>query len=63
MSDKPTITPEQAAALIAADQQARVDAMRADMDALLKQHRCQLVAVPQITQDGRIVATIQVLPL
>jgi hypothetical protein len=57
------MTPEQAAKLIVADQQARINAVRAGMDALLKQHRCQLKAEPQISDDGRLVAVILVLPL
>lgn len=57
------MTPEQAAALIAADQQTRVDAVRAGIDELLARYRCQLQATPQITQEGRLVAVIQVLPL
>lgn len=63
MSDQPTMTPEQAAKLIVADQQARVNAVRAGIDELLNKHRCQLKAEPQISDDGRLVAVILVLPL
>lgn len=58
-----SMTAEQAAALIEADRQARVDAVRAGVEEVLQKHRCQLQAAPQFTQDGRIVAIVQVIPL
>jgi hypothetical protein len=55
------ITPAQAAALLERNRQQRAAAARVQIEAILSEHRCQLVAVPQIA-DGRIVAVIQLLP-
>jgi len=49
------ITPEQ----IAAFRQQRMKECGEKLAALLTEYRCDLVAVPQITVDGRIVAVVQ----
>jgi hypothetical protein len=52
----PTLTKE----TIAAYQQQRAQEAAERMAELLKELDCDMVAVPQITADGRIVATIQI---
>jgi len=59
MSD--VITPEQATALVNADKQRRIKAAAEAVQAALREHNCDLVAVPMITPDGRIVAQVQVM--
>ncbi len=55
-----TITPTEAAALVAADKQRRINAAAEAVAAVLREHQCDLVAVPQITPDGRVVAVVQI---
>jgi len=55
------MTTEQAAALVEADRQRRVQAAAEAVAAALREHNCDLVAVPMITPDGRIVAQVQVM--
>lgn len=50
----------QAHAAIDADRQARARQALARIQAVLEEERCQLVAVPQLTADGRVVAVVQV---
>lgn len=57
MSD---MTPTEAAALVAADQQKRARACGEAVAAVLREHNCDLVAVPQIAADGRVVAVVQI---
>jgi pyruvate/2-oxoglutarate dehydrogenase complex dihydrolipoamide acyltransferase (E2) component len=54
------MTPIEAAALIAADKERRVQAAAEAVQAALREHECDLVAVPQVTPDGRIVAVVQI---
>ena len=58
MSD---MTPIEAAALVEQDKQRRVQAAAAAVQAALREHDCDLVAVPQIAPDGRIVAVVQII--
>ena len=60
MSDAP-LTPAQAAQLVEADKQVRIQAAATAVQAALLEHGCDLVAVPQITPDGRIVAVVQII--
>lgn len=46
--------------LIKADRQARIAACQEEITEALARHRCILLAVPVIEQDGRIVAKIAV---
>lgn len=50
---------EQAQAAIRADQERRIAEALKGVQAVLDEHRCQVVAVPQIV-DGRIVAAVQI---
>ena len=50
----------EAAAVIAADQERRARLVGEAIAAILKEHNCDLVAVPFI-QDGRINAQVQVI--
>ena len=58
MSDN--MTPQTAAALVEADKQERVQAVAKAVHDTLLEYRCDLAAIPQISTDGRIVATIQI---
>lgn len=58
MSD--TITPSEAQALIVADKQRRLQAFRDAIAAAANEYQCDLIAVPRFTQDGRTVATIEI---
>ena len=55
------ITPEQAAALVEADKQRRIKAAAEAVQAALAEHGCDLVALPQIAADGRVVAVVQIM--
>lgn len=54
------ITAEQARKLLEQDEQARSNAAAQQIQAVLAEHNCQLIAMPQITADGRVVATAQI---
>jgi hypothetical protein len=54
------MTPEQALQFVEEDRQQRIQAAAEAVQAVLAQHRCALVAVPQIAPDGRIVAVVQI---
>ena len=58
MSD--TMTPTEAAALVEADKQRRVQAAAEAVQAALRENNCDLLAVPQIAADGRVVAVVQI---
>jgi hypothetical protein len=50
-----------AQAAIEADRQQRAESAAREIQAVLARYRCQLVAVPQLTSDGRIVAVSQIM--
>ena len=54
------MTASEAAVLVAADQQKRAQACGEAVAAMLREHGCDLVAVPVLTPDGRITAQVQV---
>lgn len=54
------LTPEQMQALIEADRQRRIQLAGDAIKAALELHRCDLLPVPQLTPDGRIVAVLQI---
>lgn len=58
MTDDMTV--QDAQALLEADRQQRSEQASAAIRAILEQYTCDLVAVPQLTADGRIVADIRV---
>ena len=53
------MTTAEAVALVEAERQRRIEAAVAAVNAVLREHNCDLVAVPQTAPDGRIVAVIQ----
>lgn len=56
---EPKLDPAQSLHLmLAADRRKRTDSCQADIQAALETYRCQLVAVPVITPDGRLAANI-----
>lgn len=54
------MTPTEAAALVQADKERRVKLAAEAVQAALTEHGCDLVAVPQIAPDGRVVAVVQI---
>lgn len=54
------MTPTEAAALVKADNERRVKLAAEAVQAALREHNCDLVAVPQIAPDGRLVAVVQI---
>lgn len=54
-----TMTPTEAAALVEADRQRRIKAAAEAVAAVMAEHGCDLLAVPQIAPDGRVVAVVQ----
>lgn len=54
------MTVQEAQAMIETDRQQRSAQASAALRALLEQYACDLVAVPQLTTDGRIVADIRI---
>jgi len=59
MSDA-TMTPTEAAALLEADKQRRMKLAAEAVQAALAEHGCDLLALPQIAADGRVVAVVQI---
>jgi hypothetical protein len=60
MADE-SMTVQEAQAMIETDRQQRSAQASAALRALLEQYACDLVAVPQLTGDGRIVADIRII--
>ena len=58
--DEQTITPAKARMVLEADRQQRMKACSEEIAQVLARHGCQLVAVPMLSQDGRVVARVQV---
>jgi len=56
-------TTDEARALLDADKRQRAEVCLREIGAVLERHRCQLVTMPQLTADGRIVAQAQVVAL
>ncbi len=54
------MTTEQIALLMDADRQERVAAVAEGLRALLEVQRCDLVAAPQLTADGRLTAVVRI---
>jgi len=54
-----TMTPTEAAQLVEQDRQRRVQAAAEAVQAALRENNCDLLAVPQIAADGRVVAVVQ----
>jgi hypothetical protein len=62
MSDetKQVIDVASAQAALDADRTQRAEAAAREIQATLARYRCQIVATPQLAQDGRIVAVSQI---
>ena len=54
---------DEARAMIEEEKQQRATACIAEIDATLKRHNCQIVTRPIIDDQGRIVATAQIVAL
>ena len=59
MSNDSKLTPEVARRLIERDEEQRLAACMEEIEQVLGRHSCQFVAMPIISADGRIVATVQ----
>jgi pyruvate/2-oxoglutarate dehydrogenase complex dihydrolipoamide acyltransferase (E2) component len=53
------MTPTEAAQLVEQDKQRRIKLAAEAVQAALAEHGCDLVALPQIAPDGRVVAVVQ----
>ena len=58
--EKEPMTPAKARLFLANDRSNRMKLCSAEIAEALKRHGCQLVAVPYISDDGRIGARVQV---
>lgn len=62
MSTKKTqekqISSEEIQQLLEQDQEARVRKCQSEIDIILKENKCQLVALPRLTPDGRIITAV-----
>lgn len=58
---EPTMTPAEAAALVKADNERRVNAAAEAVQAALAAHNCDLVALPTITAQGTLSAVVQII--
>lgn len=54
------MTPLEAEQLLEADKRQRVEAMGKAIQAAAQEFHCDLLGVPQIAPDGRVVAVIQI---
>ena len=46
--------------LVEQDKAKRLENCRSEIEMILQKHKCQLVALPRYTSDGRTVAEVQV---
>lgn len=60
MEEKATYTVEAAQAAIEADKQARITRTAQRIRAILDEDHTDLLAVPQLNADGRVVAVVQI---
>ena len=58
--EQATYNVTQAQAIIEAERQQRAERCAQRIAALLAEERCQLVALPSFTDDGRITAAVQI---
>jgi hypothetical protein len=56
-----TMTTDEARKLVDADRTSRVQAAADAVQSILREHECDLVALPQISPDGRVVAVVQIM--
>jgi len=63
MSEEKSHYPDvvQAQAALDAERQARAERAHEEIKAALAKYKCDMVAVPQITPEGRVVAVVQVI--
>lgn len=54
------MTADEARKLVDADKAARVQAAAEAVQTILREQECDLVAVPQLTPDGRVTAVVQI---
>lgn len=59
MSDTP-MSADEARRVVDADKAQRVQAAAEQVAAILREQGCDLVAVPQLTADGRVTAVVQI---
>ena len=58
MTDK--LTPADARRILADEQRQRVEACKQELQKVLDKHGCGLRAVPLVTADGRLAATVEI---
>jgi hypothetical protein len=60
--DNGTVSAAEARQVLADEQRRKVEACKAEMQAVMDKHGCGLRAVPFVTQDGRLAATVEIVP-
>lgn len=62
MSEEPTFDTESARKVLEAEKQDRARRAERRINDVLTEERCGIATIPQITQDGRITASIAIVP-
>ena len=60
MEENKEMTSEELQQLLEQDKANRLQSCRSEIEAVLKKYKCQLVALPQINVEGRVIAEVQV---
>lgn len=61
-TDNGQLTATEARRVLADEQRRKIEACKAEVQAVFDKHGCGLRAVPFITQDGRLAATVEIVP-
>jgi hypothetical protein len=56
------LTPAEARRILADEQQRTVEACKLELQAVLDRYSCGLRATPFVTADGRLAATVEIVP-
>ena len=59
MTDK-KLSSEELQQLLEQDKAERLQNCRNEIEVILQKHKCQLVALPQINVEGRVIAEVQI---
>ena len=63
IAEAQVVSMEEARTMVALEEQQRIQSCNNMIQQVLQKHNCQLVAFPQITPDGRVVAVVQIQPM
>jgi hypothetical protein len=62
-NEQKAMSPEEARTIIGLERQARAQLCQQALNETLQKHRCAIQSAITVTQDGRLVATPQIVPL